>query len=120
MALKLSSKQQAQLEFLNRTFAKVQRIQSLIEKLASPSESESAGRSLCRLLDEVKSGSAALGLSKVADSTANMSSVARRTGAIPQRMRTLREGCATLKINWEGARTKASTPEVESADEGGT
>ena len=120
MALKLSSKQQAQLEFLTRAFPKVQRIQSLIEKLSSPSESESAGRSLCRLLDEVKSGSAAMGLAKVADSAANMSSVARRTGAIPQRQRTLREGSASLKINWEAARTKASIPEVESGDEEAT
>jgi hypothetical protein len=108
---KLSSRQVAQVEFLDRSFAKVQRLQSLIEKLSTPSEAETAGRSLARLLDELKVGAASISLGRIADSVANMSSVARRTGAIPQRVKTLREGLAGLKVNWEGARKAASTPD---------
>ena len=117
MSIKLSSRQQAQLGFLEQAYNKVQRIQSLIEKLASPSDAETAGRSLARLLDEVKSGAAALSLSRVADSAASMGSLARRGGPIPLRLRGLREGLAGLKNNWEGARTKASTPDSTSGEE---
>lgn len=117
MALKLSSRQQAQLEFLERNFNKVQRIQSLIEKLATPSEAETAGRSMGRFLDELKTGAGSMGLSKVADSAASMKGSLRMSGAIPQRLRNLREGLAGLKHNWEGARRKASIPDETAAEE---
>ncbi|MEP7326663.1 MAG: hypothetical protein ABI836_11995 [Gemmatimonadota bacterium] len=117
MSIKLSSRQQAQLGFLDMAFSKVQRVQSLIEKLATPSEAETAGRSLARISDEIKSGASGMGLSKIADSAANIGSLVRRSGAIPQRMRSLREGLATLKINWDGARRSASIPEVQHSEE---
>ena len=117
MALKVSSRQQAQLGYLDQAFNKVQRVQSLIEKLATPSELEMAGRSLARLLDEIKSGAAAMSLSKVADSAASMRGVVRQTGGIPQRMRSLREGLAGLKNNWEAARKAASTPDSTAPEE---
>jgi hypothetical protein len=116
MSIKLSSRQQAQLGFLDQAFSKVQRVQSLIEKLATPSEAEHAGRSLTRIVDEIKSGASGMGLSRVADSAANIGSIARRSGAIPQRLRSLREGLVGLKINWEGARKAASTPDNTSND----
>ena len=117
MSIKLSSRQQAQLGFLDMAFSKVQRVQSLIEKLATPSEAEHAGRSLQRIVDEIKSGASGMGLSRIADSAANIGSLMRRSGAMPQRMRSLREGLAGLKINWEGARKTASIPEKESGEE---
>jgi hypothetical protein len=116
MSIKLSSRQQAQLGFLDQAFSKVQRVQSLIEKIATPSEAETASRSLTRIVDEIKSGASGMGLSRVADSAANIGSIARRSGAIPQRLRSLREGLAGLKINWEGARKAASTPDNTSND----
>jgi hypothetical protein len=118
MAVKLSSKQIAQLAFLDASFPKVSRAQSLIEKLNTPSEAESAGRSLARILDELKVNAAGLSLPGVADSAANMASLARRTGGTQVRIRGLREGLAGLKINWDGARKKASKPE-EGSGEGG-
>lgn len=117
MALKLSSKQQAQIEFLDRSFNKVQRIQSLIEKLATPTDAEMAGRSMSRFLDELKTGAASMGLSKVADTAAAMKSTIRQSTALPQRMRSLREGLAGLKHNWEAARKKASTPDPNEPEE---
>ena len=111
MALKLSARQQAQLAFLDAQTPKIQRIQALIEKLASPSEAESASRSLVRLLDELKSGAAGLSLSGISLNAAVMSSLARKTGGVQTRLRGLREGLAGLKINCDGARKAASKPE---------
>jgi hypothetical protein len=111
MALKLSSRQQAQLAFLDAQVPKIQRVQALIEKLNSPSEAESAGRSLVRILDEIKSGAASLSISGVSQTAAVMSSLARRTGSTQTRLRGLREGLAGLKINYDGARKSASKPE---------
>lgn len=111
MAVKLSPRQQAQLAFLDAQMPKIQRIQALIEKLNSPSEAETAGRSLVRLLDELKSGSGGLGMTGVSQTASVMSSLARRTGGLHTRLRGLREGLAGLKINYEGARKAASKPE---------
>ncbi len=118
MAVKLSARQQAQLAYLDSQVPKIQRIQSLVEKLTSPSEAESAARSLVRQLDELKSGSAGLGLSAVAQAAANMGSLARRTGGLQTRIRGLREGLAGLRINCDGARKTASTPQGETGSGG--
>lgn len=112
MALKLSARQQAQLAFLDAQLPKIQRIQTLIEKLNSPSESESAARSLVRMLDELKSGASGLSLTGVTQTAAVMSSLARQTGGLHTRIRGLREGLAGLKINADGARKAASRPEA--------
>ena len=119
MALKLSARQQAQLAFLDAQMPKIQRVQALIEKLNSPSEAESAGRSLVRILDEIKSGAAGLGISGVSQTASVMSSLARRTGGLHTRLRGLREGLAGLKINYDGARKAASKPEGPQENEGG-
>jgi hypothetical protein len=111
MAIKLTARQQAQLAFLDGQLPKIQRIQALIERMASPSEAESAGRSVARMLDEFKSGAAGLGLSEVAQTAGIMAGLARRTGGLQTRLRGLREGFAGLKINYDGARKAASTPE---------
>ena len=112
MALKLSSRQVAQLAFLDAQIPKIQRIQTLIEKLNSPSEAESAGRTLVRMLDEMKSGASGLSLTGVTQTAATMSSLARQTGGLHTRIRGLREGLAGLKINADGARKAASKPEA--------
>lgn len=112
MAIKLSSRQQAQLGFLDAQLPKIQRIHSLIEKLNSPSDSDSAGKSLVRMLDELKSGASGLGLTGITQTAASMSSLARQTGGLHIRIRGLREGLAGLKINCDGARKAASRPEA--------
>ncbi|MEO8198881.1 MAG: hypothetical protein ABI679_00035 [Gemmatimonadota bacterium] len=110
MALKLSSRQQAQLVFLDAQVQKLARIHTLIEKLNSPSEMESSRKSLSRMLDEMKSGASGLGLSGIAATAAMMSGLARGTGGLHTRLRGLREGLAGLKINCDGARKAASKP----------
>jgi hypothetical protein len=114
MALKLSSRQQAQLAFLDSLPPKLARVHTLIEKLASPTEMESSRKSLMRLLDELKSGASGLGLGAVATTAAMMSGLARGTGGLHTRLRGLREGLAGLKTNCDGARKAASKP----ADDG--
>jgi hypothetical protein len=118
MALKISARQQAQLAFLDGQLPRIQRIQALIEKLQSPSEAETAGRSLARILDELKTGAAGLSISDVAQTAGIMAGIARRTGGNQTRIRTLREGLAGLKINYEGARKAASRPEANAEEEG--
>ena len=113
MAVKLSSRQQAQLAFLDAQVPKIQRIHALIEKLTSPSEADYAGRSMVRMLDELKSGASGLSLTGVAATASVMSSLARRTRSTQTRLRGLREGLAGLKINCDGARKAASKPEAD-------
>ena len=112
MALKLSARQQAQLAFLDAQIPKFQRIHTLIERLNSPSDSDTAGRTLVRMLDEMKSGASGLSLTGVTQTAAVMSSLARQTGGLHTRIRGLREGLAGLKINADGARKAASRPEA--------
>jgi hypothetical protein len=46
-----------------------------------------------------------------------MASVARRTGGLQTRLRTMREALAGLKINYEGAKKAAMKPEAPAGDE---
>ena len=118
MAVKLSSKQQAQLGYLDQLVAKVQRVFMLIEKMNQPSEAETAVRQLARLLDQIKVEAAGLSLNGVADSAANMAGLARRTGGVQTRIRGLRDGLVGLRINADGARKSASKPADEDPVEG--
>lgn len=113
MALKLSSRQQAQVAFLDAQVPKLARVHTLIEKLNSPSELESSRKSLARLLDEMKSGASGLGLTGIASTASMMAGLARGTGGLHTRLRGLREGLAGLKINCDGARKAASKPAAE-------
>ncbi|MGE0351891.1 MAG: hypothetical protein AB7I33_17380 [Gemmatimonadales bacterium] len=113
MAVKLSARQQAQLQFLDQNAPKLARIYALIEKLTTPSEADNACRALARMLDQMKVDSAGLSLSGVSDSAATMAALARRTGGVQTRLRGLRDAVVGLKINWEGARKAASRPAAE-------
>ena len=113
MALKLSNRQQVQLGFLDAQEAKLQRVYSLIEKLATPSEAETAARSAARSFDEIKASATVSGLPKIADAAAGLAMTARR-GVSPQiKMRALREGYVMLKHHFEAARKSATTPVAE-------
>ncbi len=117
MAVKLSSRQQAQLSFLQTLPPKLQRIRTVIELMAVMQADETAVRGMTRALDEIKAGAGALNLGSVADLAGLMSTMARRGGGWQMKVRGLRELFGGLKINYEGAVKAASTPEAADQSE---
>ncbi|MCC7133654.1 MAG: hypothetical protein IT352_13430 [Gemmatimonadales bacterium] len=116
MAVKLTSRQQATLAVLETFPSRFDMIHRSIEELASLKADESVARRLARTLDEMKIGAQGVGESGLADSLGVMATLARRTGGLQTRVRGLREGFVSLKINFEGALKAATTP-VEEVDE---
>lgn len=116
MAPKLSSRQQAQLAFLERVPPKLQRIYSLVEQLAAPRVDETVLRGLGRLLDDIKGNATALSLSGLAETAGRMGMLVRGGGGMPVRVRGLRELQGSLKTNYDKALRSASTPEEEAAE----
>jgi hypothetical protein len=116
MVPKLSSRQQAQLAFLQQLPQKFQRIHSVIEQMGSLRADETIARNLGRLLDEIKGKATALSLNGLADTAGLMGTMVRRGGGLQFRVRGLRELFGSLKTNYEGALRAASTPE-EAGDE---
>jgi hypothetical protein len=114
MAVKLSSRQQAQLAYLQGLPAKFQRIHSVIEEMSALRADDAVVRGLARLLDEIKGNAAALSLTGLADTAGIMATMTRRGGGLQMKVRGLRELLGSLKINYEAAVRSASTP--ESAD----
>ena len=111
MAVKLSSRQQAQLAYLQTLPPKFGRIHAVIEEMAGLRADEAVVRGFCRLLDEIKGNAAALSLTGLADTAGLMSTMARRGGGLQMKVRGLRELQGSLKINYEAAIRSASTPE---------
>jgi hypothetical protein len=111
MAPNLSSRQQAQLAFLQQLPPKFQRMHSIIEQMASLKVDEAIVRNLGRLLDEVKGKATALSLNGLADTAGLMGTMLRRGGGLQFRVRGLRELLGSLKTNYEGAIRSATTPE---------
>jgi hypothetical protein len=117
MAPKLSSRQQAQLAFLQQLPPKFQRIQNVIEQMSGPRVDESIIRGMGRLLDEIKGKAGALSLIGIAETAGIMGTMLRRGGGVQFRVRGLRELLGSLKSNYEGALRGATTPEAEEPDE---
>jgi hypothetical protein len=111
MAPNLSSRQQAQLAFLQQLPPKFQRMHSIIEQMGSMKVDETIVRNLGRLLDEVKGKATALSLNGLADTAGLMGTMLRRGGGLQFRVRGLRELLGSLKTNYEGAMRSATTPE---------
>jgi len=111
MAIKLTSKQHTQLAYLETLPPKFQKATGVIELLSTAKADDSAIRGLCRMLDEVKANSQALGLPGLADAAGIMGTMARRGGGVQMKVRGLRELLGTLRMNYEGALKKATTPE---------
>jgi hypothetical protein len=118
MAVKLTSRQQAQLAYLQTLPPKFQRIYSVIEEMSTLRADEAVVRGLARLLDEIKGNASALSLSGLADTAGIMATMTRRGGGLQMKVRGLRELLGSLKINYEAATRSASTPE-RSAPEAG-
>lgn len=117
MPPKLSSRQQAQLAYLELLPQKLQRIYSVIEQMASPRVDEALIRGLGRLLDDIKGNAASLSLGGLADTAGRMGMLVRSGGGLPMKVRGLRELQGSLKINYDAALRSATTPGVIDAEE---
>jgi hypothetical protein len=117
MADKLTPRQKAQLEVLEILPHKFEQIHRLVEEVAGLRADESVIRRLCRILDEGKAAANAVNLTALSETMGMMGMLARRGGGVQMKVRGLREGLASLKINYEGALRSANTPEP-TGDEG--
>ncbi len=115
MADKLSSRQQAMLVVLNALPARFSEMHRLIEEIAGPRPDETLNRRLVRLLDQVKGTTSSVGLSALTQTMAMMAMMARRTGGHQMKIRGLREGLGSLKVNFEGALREAKRIEAVEA-----
>jgi hypothetical protein len=111
MPPKLSSRQQAQLAFLERLPPKLSRMHNIVEQMGSLRVDETILRNFGRLLDEVKGNASALSLNGLADTAGLMGTMLRRGGGLQFRVRGLRELLGSLKTNYEAALRAATTPE---------
>ena len=117
MAPKLSSRQQAQLAYLELLPQKLQRIHSVVEQLAAPRVDEALMRGLGRLLDEIKLNAAGLSLGGLADTAGRMGMLVRAGGGMPMKVRGLRELQGSLKINYDAALRIATTPGADGEEQ---
>ncbi|HEY7481492.1 MAG TPA: hypothetical protein VH680_13345 [Gemmatimonadales bacterium] len=111
MAIKLSSRQQAQLTYLQTLPPKFQRIHAVIEEMSALRADDTVVRGLARLLDEIKGNASGLSLNGIADTAGLMATMTRRGGGLQMKVRGLRELLGSLKINYEAAMRAATTPE---------
>src|SRR5688572_14081355 len=112
MPQNLSSRQQAQLAFLQQLPPKFQRMHNIIEQMTGLRVDETILRGFGRLLDEVKGNATALSLNGLADTAGLMGTMLRRGGGLQFRVRGLRELLGSLKSNSDQALRAASTPET--------
>ncbi len=117
MAPKLSSRQQAQLAYLELLPQKLQRIYSVVEQLASPRVDEALMRGLGRILDDIKGNAASLSMAGLAETAGRMGMLVRSGGGMPTKVRGLRELQGSLKINYDAALRAATTPEALGEEE---
>lgn len=117
MPPKLSSRQQAQLAYLELMPQKLQRIYSVVEQLASPRVDETLMRTLGRLVDDIKGNAASLSLGGLAETAGRMGMLVRGGGGLPTKVRGLRELQGSLKINYDAALRSATTPDGPGGEE---
>jgi hypothetical protein len=117
MAVKLTSRQHAQLTYLQTLPPKLQRIHAVIEEMSGLRADDAVVRGLARLLDEIKGNASALSLTGLADTAGIMGTMTRRGGGLQMKVRGLRELLGSLKINYEAAMRSATTPESPTADQ---
>lgn len=117
MPPKLSSRQQAQLAYLELMPPKLQRIYSVVEQLANPRVDEALIRGLGRLVDDIKGNAASLSMASLAETAGRMGMLIRSGGGLPTKVRGLRELQGSLKINYDAALRSATTPEEPGGEE---
>src|SRR5690349_22819821 len=101
MAVKLSSRQLAQLAYLESLPPKFDRIRAVIEEMAALRADDVVVRGLARLLDQMKAEAGSLSLTGLAETAGIMSTMARRGGGLQMKVRGLRELSGRLKFNYE-------------------
>ncbi|MEO8032043.1 MAG: hypothetical protein ABJC74_11240 [Gemmatimonadota bacterium] len=111
MGIKLTSRQQQQLGYLQGLPMKFGTITRVMDQMAALQADDAAIRGMCRQLDEIKSGAGQLSLGGLADTAGHMVTLARRTGSQQMRVRGLRELMGSLKLNYDSALRQATTPE---------
>jgi hypothetical protein len=111
MSAKLSSRQQAQLAYLQTLPPRFDRIRAVVEEMASLRADDVVVRGLARLLDQIKAEAGGLSLTGLAETAGIMSTMTRRGGGLQMKVRGLRELQGSLKINYEAALRAATTPE---------
>lgn len=116
MAVKLNSKQQAQLQFLEPFGRQLVSMGSIIEQMSAPKVDEQIGRNLLRISSSSKVQCMGLGLARMADNLGQLEQTARRTGGGLAKIRTLREIHTALKQAYDVA-LKAATTEIHKAVE---
>jgi hypothetical protein len=117
MAIKLSSRQQAQLVYLHSLPPKFSKIKNVIEQMASQKVDEATVRGLGRMLDEIRANAQALSLGGLAETCGLMSMISRRGGGLQLKVRGLRELLGSLQFNYDGAIRAASQPDSDDASE---
>jgi hypothetical protein len=117
MVPKLSSRQQAQLAYLQLLPQKFQRIYSVIEQLALPRVDETLMRALGRLVDDIKGNAASLSMAGLSETAGRMGMVVRSGGGMPTKVRGLRELQSSLKVNYDAALRSATTPGAPGEEE---
>jgi hypothetical protein len=113
--LNLTGAQQAQLAFLETLPSRFERIHRQIEEIAGLRTDDTQIRGLCRLLDECRNQASTLNLGPLGDTFGMMSMLARRGGGVQMKVRGLREGLVSLKVNFDGA-MRAATRIEEGTD----
>lgn len=113
MGVKLSSRQHAQLAWLESLPPKLDRAARIIEQMATLQADESQVRSLGRMLMELKAQAGSMNITALGEGFGTMATMLRRAGGQQVKVRGLRELLAGAKINLEGAIRTASTPERE-------
>ncbi|SRR5258706_11081173 len=103
MTDKLTAQQQAQLDVLETLPPRFELAHRLIGEIESLRADESQIRRLCRLLDTGKAAANSVGQTALAETMGMMGTIARRGGDRRMKVRGLRDGLASLKINYEGA-----------------
>jgi hypothetical protein len=110
MAQKLSSRQQAQLDYLHTLPPRLGHIHAVIEEMAGLRADDAVVRGLARRLDEIKAEANGLGLSGLAETAGIMSTMTRRGAGLRIKVRALRELLGSLKINYEAAMRSVTPP----------
>lgn len=116
MAEKLSPRQQAQMAVLEPLGRRFEQLHRMIEEMANLRADEGLQRKLVRNLEEMKAQTSGIGLPALSETLGMMAMLGRRSGGLQMRVRGLREGLASLKINYEGAVRAATSPDGGDAE----
>src|SRR5690242_16229799 len=107
MGAKLSSRQLAQLAYLESLPPRFGRIYAVIEEMASLRADDVVVRGLARLLDQIKAEAGPLSLTGLSDTAGLMSSMTRGGGGLQMKVRGLRALLGSRRPGDRALRVKA-------------